>query len=181
MLKNTRTIIRVTNLRAATVFRLCHKRLSEELLEEHLAEQPVLSIDTVFHLVSFDSPLYQSRFFEGGEVLTDGGFGDGQFLFYMPEIALAALREKLHDGYPRGMPEGFGKLRQLLLFEGIILHLIIAFVYRFLKIVRKGTNNNWNTQIKRAEKLFFMPKNLFIRIKSDSFGCLSRISSYIFF
>ena len=147
MLKNTRTIIRVTNLRAATVCRLCHKRLSEELLEEHLAEQPVLSIDTVFHLVSFDSPLYQPCFFEGGEVLTDGGFGDGQFLFYMSEIALAALQEKLHDGYPRGMPKRFGELRQLFLFEGIILHTIIAFVYRFLKIVRKSTNNNWNTQI----------------------------------
>ena len=140
-------IIRVTNLRAATVCRLSREPLPEELLEEHLAEQPVLPIDTVFHLVSFDSPLYQSRFFEGGEVLTDGGFGDGQFLFYMSEIALAALREKLHDGYPRGMPERFGELRQLLLFEGIIQHMIIVFVYRFLKIVRKGTNNNWNTQI----------------------------------
>lgn len=89
-------------------------------------------------------------------MLTDGGFGNGQFLFYMSEIALAALREKLHDGYPRGMPERFGELRQLLLFEGIIQHMIIVFVYRFLKIVRKGTNNNWNTQIISQKKCYFV-------------------------
>ena len=127
------TIIRVTYLQAATVCRLSREPLPEELLEEHLAEQPVLPIDTVFYLVSLDSALYQSRFFEGSEVLTDGGFGDGQFLFYMPEIALAAPCQKLHHGYSRRMCEGFGKLRQLLLFEGVVLHEIIAFVYRFLK------------------------------------------------
>ena len=127
------TIIRVTYLRAATVCRLSCKPLPEKLLEEHLAEQPVLPINTVFHLVAFDSALYQPRFFERGEVLTDGRFGNGQFFFYMPEIALAALRQKLHHRYPSRMSEGFGKLRQLLLFEGIVLHEIIAFVYRFLK------------------------------------------------
>ena len=77
------TIIRVTYLRAATVCRLSREPLPEELLEEHLTEQPVLPIDTVFHLVSSDSALYQSRFREGGEVLTDARFGDRQFSFYM--------------------------------------------------------------------------------------------------
>ena len=127
------TIIRVTYLQAATVCRLSREPLPEKLLEEHLAEQPVLPIDAVFHLVSFDGPLYQSRFFKGSEVLTDGGFGNGQFFFYMPEVALAAPCQKLHHGYSRRMCEGFGKLRQLLLFEGVVLHEIIAFVYRFLK------------------------------------------------
>ena len=116
------TIIRVTYLQAATVCRLSREPLPEKLLEEHLAEQPVLPIDTVFHLVSLDSALYQSRFFEGGEVLTDGRFGDGQFFFYMPEIALTTLRQKLHHRYPSRMSERFGKLRQLLLFEGVIQH-----------------------------------------------------------
>ena len=151
------TIIRVTYLQAATVCRLSCKPLPEELLEEHLAEQPILPIDTVFHLVSLDSALYQSRFFEGSEVLTDGRFGDGQFFFYMPEIALAALRQKLHHRYPSRMSEGFGKLRQLLLFEGVVLHEIIAFVYRFFEIVRKSTNNNWNTQITSQKNAFLLP------------------------
>lgn len=151
------TIIRVTYLRAATVCRLSRKPLPEELLEEHLAEQPVLPIDTVFHLVSFDSALYQSRFFEGSEVLTDGRFGDGQFLFYMPEIAFAALRQKLHHGYSSRMSERFRKLRQLLLFEGVVLHEIIDFVYRLFEIVRKGTNNNRNTQITLKKNAFLLP------------------------
>ena len=154
------TIIRVTYLQAATVCRLSREPLPEELLEEHLTEQPVLPIDTVFHLVSFDSALYQSRFFEGGEVLTDGRFGDGQFFFYMPEIALTTLRQKLHHRYPSRMSERFGKLRQLLLFEGVVLHEIIAFVYRFFEIVRKGTNNNWNTQIILQKNAFLLPISL---------------------
>ena len=171
------TIIRVTYLQAATVCRLSREPLPEELLEEHLAEQPVLPIDAVFHLVSFDGALYQSRFFKGSEVLTDGGFCDGQFFFYMPEIALAALRQKLHYRYPSRMCEGFGKLRQLLLFEGIVLHEIIAFVYRFFEIVRKSTNNNWNTQIIPQKMLFYCQFRFAATISRLSEDYLSRNSS----
>ena len=113
---------------AASIF-LVHA-VAEELTEHLLGQQPVLAVDTILHFRRLNLALNEPGVFQFFQMLRHGGFGDGQLLVDIPEVAGVALGQKVEYRYPGGMPQRLGKSGYLLLIDGVIL-LVLFHIVRF--------------------------------------------------
>ena len=114
------------------------KALSEELLEQFLCKLPVLLVDAVPYLGRFNGALYESCVLQFGEVLGNGGLGNGQFLVDVTEITLLLPGQELHNGDTCRMPQSLGETGQFLLPFSVFF---LFFHISLLLVVRKTTNN----------------------------------------
>ena len=95
--------------------------LPEKAAKQLLSQEPVVAVDAVLHLGSFDLALYQPGILQFLQVLRHGSLGYGEFLVDVTEIASLLLGEELQNSYPCGMAHGLGKPRQLFLPDAVIL------------------------------------------------------------
>lgn len=110
--------------------------LSEELAKEFTRQTPVLFVDAVFHLRRLNLTLYQTSLFQCVKMLRHGSFGNRQLLVDIAEIAGGSLSQEGAYRNASGVRQRLGKLRQKVLFDGVIaLSHFVDFS------VRKYTNN----------------------------------------
>lgn len=92
----------------------------EEIAEQFMCILPVVAVDAISHLWSFNGALYESGIFELLQMLAHGCLGDGQLIVNITEIALLPAGEEGEDLNPGGMSQSFGEAGYLLSLEAIV-------------------------------------------------------------
>lgn len=73
--------------------------LSHKLREKLLSRFPVLFVDTILYLWSFNFALYKVGCFQLFNMLRNGNLDDRQFIMYVTEVTSIMFCRKLHNSY----------------------------------------------------------------------------------